>query len=55
MVRGGWKQPGVDRPALAAQQWDALGGPVIGSAAIMTITTELTLSDQQFYRLRLLP
>jgi len=40
---------------LTAGPWTALGGPLLGTGAVLTATSDLAAPAQRFYRLRLLP
>src|SRR5262249_1412651 len=40
---------------LNASSWTALGTPLAGTGASLTITNSISQSDQRFYRLRILP
>jgi hypothetical protein len=40
---------------LKASSWTALGAPLLGTGGTLTVTNDVSLSVQRFYRLRLVP
>jgi len=40
---------------LGAATWSSLGNPIPGTGAVITVPTDFSLSNQRYYRLRILP